>query len=90
MRACADVFFVISRFLITNLILADISRQQFSCLDFRERRVRRLYPLIIVVTAVTFAVGSYFLMPADLKFPGQSMVAVTTLTSNILFCWKSD
>lgn len=85
-----DVFFVISGFLITNLILADISRQQFRYLDFWERRVRRLFPPIIVVTAVTFAVGSYFLMPADLKYLGQSMVAVTTFTSNILFWLKSD
>lgn len=85
-----DVFFVISGFLITNLILADISRQQFSYLDFWERRTRRLFPPIIVVTAATFAVGSYFLMPTDLKYVGQSAVAVATFTSNILFWLKSD
>lgn len=85
-----DVFFVISGFLITNLILADISRQQFSYIDFWERRVRRLLPPIVVVTAVTFAVGWYFLMPADLKYLGQSMVAVATFSANFLFWLKSD
>ncbi len=52
-----DMFFVISGFLITRLIAARITGQSFSFLDFYRRRIRRIYPALILVLIFT-AIGS--------------------------------
>src|SRR6185369_17462837 len=52
-----DIFFVISGFLITRNIAGDLSAHSFSILAFYQRRIRRIFPALIVVLATTYLVG---------------------------------
>src|ERR1700692_3760984 len=52
-----DVFFVISGFLITGIILRELEAGRFSPLKFYARRIRRIFPALIVVLAVTYLIG---------------------------------
>jgi peptidoglycan/LPS O-acetylase OafA/YrhL len=80
-----DVFFVISGFLITSILHQEMGRGRFSFVRFYERRIRRLWPALVVVVAFT-VLGAYrLLLPTALKDFGQSLVAVTVFASNVLF-----
>jgi peptidoglycan/LPS O-acetylase OafA/YrhL len=82
-----DVFFVISGFLITALLLKRIEAAQLDLLEFWERRIRRLFPALAVMTLATLVGGWFLLLPADYKELGESVSAQTLLSSNIFF-WR--
>ena len=83
-----DVFFVISGFLITSLILKDIKSNQFSLLGFWERRARRIFPALYVVTITTIGLSYLFLLPKDFEILGGSVIGLSFFSSNIFF-WKN-
>jgi peptidoglycan/LPS O-acetylase OafA/YrhL len=70
-----DVFFVISGYLITRIILSDISAKALSLRGFYARRIRRIFPALIVVLAVTYALGWVILLPHQFSMLGQNMLA---------------
>ena len=79
-----DIFFVISGYLITGIIVSELDEQRFSILRFYERRTRRLLPALFVVMAACLIAG-WFLMSADAyQNLGQSIVATTLFSNNIL------
>ena len=80
-----DVFFVISGYLITTIILAEMQEGKFSLIQFYERRARRILPALFFVMAVCMPFAWMWLAPQDMKDFAQSLVAVTTFSSNILF-----
>ncbi len=80
-----DVFFVISGFLITSLIMTDLRAGTFSLIDFWERRCRRILPPLALVMAATAVAGWVFLLPADYARLGQQLAAQAVFASNILF-----
>lgn len=80
-----DVFFVISGFLITSLIVAEVREGRFSMLSFWARRARRLLPALFVLLAVTLTVGSAILLPGDYAELADSSVAASLFASNIHF-----
>jgi len=84
-----DVFFVISGFLITTIILAEKQAGTFSLMAFYERRARRILPALFVVMLVCLPFAWAWLMPRDMKGFSQSLVAVSGFASNILF-WKTS
>jgi len=84
-----DVFFVISGYLITTIIISDMAGGKFSIINFYERRARRILPALFFVMAACLPFAWLWLTPADLEDFGQSLVAVTTFSSNILFWWES-
>ncbi len=85
-----DIFFVISGYLITSIILSEIASDKFSLVNFYERRARRILPALSLVLITTVLLG-YILMPADLlKTFSQSLVSVTTFSSNIYFYLTND
>jgi peptidoglycan/LPS O-acetylase OafA/YrhL len=53
-----DVFFVISGFLITGIIARDLEQKRFSLLTFYARRIRRIFPALIVVLAAVLALDA--------------------------------
>ena len=59
-----DVFFVISGYLITSIILTE---KNFSLLNFYERRARRILPALFFVMLATLPVAWFYLMPSDTK-----------------------
>src|SRR5450755_3821651 len=80
-----DVFFVISGYLITTIILTERERGSFSLIRFYERRARRILPALFVVMAACLVAAWIVLVPGDLKKFGRSVVAVSVFASNILF-----
>lgn len=85
-----DVFFVISGYLITKIIITERKHDRFSLLSFYERRVRRLFPALFVVLATCMPFAWLFLLPSDLRDFSQSLVAVSIFASNVFFWIKSD
>ena len=59
-----DIFFVISGFLISGIIFSGLEQQRFSFRDFYARRIRRIFPALVVVLAAAYAAG-WFLLFAD-------------------------
>ena len=85
-----DVFFVISGYLITTIIISEMAEGKFSIINFYERRARRILPALFFVMAACLPFAWLWLTPADLRDFGESLVAVSTFSSNILFWWESD
>ena len=84
-----DVFFVISGFLITSLIVKDLEQDKFSLVNFWERRVRRIWPPLIVVVAATLVAGWFLLLPDDYTELGRSSVWQSLLGANVFF-WQES
>lgn len=82
-----DVFFVISGFLITGILLRDFENDQFSILRFYERRVRRIFPALFVVLAVFTPLVLWFYLPTDAESFGWSLLGATFFSSNFVF-WR--
>lgn len=80
-----DVFFVISGYLIANIVMAEMAGNRFSIIHFYERRARRILPALLLVVAVCIPVAYALLLPSELKEFGQSLLATMTFSSNILF-----
>ena len=58
-----DIFFVISGYLISNIIFSDLSLNKFSLSQFYQRRIKRIFPALYVMLAVTFPVSYLLLTP---------------------------
>jgi len=84
-----DIFFVISGYLITTIIITEIEKKTFSISNFYERRARRILPALFFVMFVTTLLSIYLLFPAYLKEYGQSLIYVSVFISNILF-WQQS
>jgi peptidoglycan/LPS O-acetylase OafA/YrhL len=84
-----DVFFVISGFLITTIIINELDQGKFSVVNFYERRARRILPALFFVILVTLPFAWMWLTPRDMKDFAQSLAAVATFSSNILFLLES-
>ena len=84
-----DVFFVISGFLITSILLREIGAGRFSLLRFYERRARRILPALTVVTLATVPFAWAWMQPSEFKDYGQALVGVAAFASNIVF-WKQS
>lgn len=80
-----DVFFVISGYLITTIILADLKQDKFRIVKFYERRARRILPALFFVVFCCVPFAYYTLLPNELVNFGRSLVAVPTFLSNVLF-----
>jgi peptidoglycan/LPS O-acetylase OafA/YrhL len=79
-----DVFFVISGFLITGIILEDLRRGRFSFRRFYARRFRRIFPALIVVLAACLVYGAFALAPDEFRELGKQAAAGAGFCSNIL------
>ena len=88
--AGVDIFFVISGYLITTIILAEKQAGAFTIVNFYERRARRILPALFVVMLTSLPFAWLWLLPADLKSFSQSLVAVSVFGSNILFWLTSN
>jgi hypothetical protein len=81
-----DVFFVISGFLITTILVSELAAEgRLSFARFYERRIRRIFPALFAMIAVTAPVAAVVLLPSDLARFGASVAATTAFASNVLF-----
>jgi peptidoglycan/LPS O-acetylase OafA/YrhL len=79
-----DVFFVISGFLISSIIIKNLEGGRFSYADFYTRRIKRIFPALILVLTASL-VGGWFDMPADYKAMGKHVMAGAGFVSNFAF-----
>ena len=80
-----DVFFVISGYLITQIVIADAEAARFSVAGFYERRARRILPALFTVVAACVMAGIFLMAPSQLKGLAESVAAVALSASNFLF-----
>jgi len=84
-----DVFFVISGYLITSIILAELKKDNFSLKRFYERRARRILPALSVVLLATSILTFIFMPPELMKSYSNSLMSVVTFSSNFHFYMSS-
>ncbi|MBN9418245.1 hypothetical protein ABS71_14355 [bacterium SCN 62-11] len=80
-----DVFFVISGYLVSQLILRDLDRGEFSLATFFARRIRRLLPCLLVVCLVTTGLGWFFMLPVDFQHLGTILMSQPFLAANLVY-----
>jgi len=84
-----DVFFVISGFLIGNIILSEIEKKQFLFIKFYLKRLRRLLPSLIFTLFFTILISYIFLLPEDYELFNNSIPYTLFFIGNIFF-WKTN
>lgn len=82
-----DIFFVISGFLITGILMREHEAGAFSILRFYERRARRILPALFTVIAVTSILAVFLMLPYELRDFAKSVISVVAFVSNIFF-WR--
>jgi peptidoglycan/LPS O-acetylase OafA/YrhL len=85
-----DVFFVLSGFLISQIIAEDLRGGNFSIVNFYERRVRRIVPALVFVCAVCTAAAIALLFPDELKTYAASLLAAVFSVSNVWFAHQTS
>ncbi|HUJ53935.1 MAG TPA: acyltransferase family protein [Steroidobacteraceae bacterium] len=80
-----DVFFVISGYLITQLVLAGLESGTFTLTGFYARRVRRIVPALLLVLAGCFVCGWFVLLPDEFRWLGKSIAWCTPFLANVFF-----
>lgn len=84
-----DIFFVISGYLITSILIKDLDNNNFSFVSFYERRARRILPAVFIVTFTCIPVAVLLMHPSQLKSFSEALIAISLFSSNILF-WKKE
>jgi peptidoglycan/LPS O-acetylase OafA/YrhL len=84
-----DVFFVISGYLISSVILSEIAASRFSLASFYERRIRRIVPALLVMLLATSVLAYRYLLPVELEDFAKSLVAAIFSQSNFYF-WNQS
>ena len=85
-----DVFFVISGFLITSIVVQDLREDSFSIRKFYERRVRRIIPALFCVSALCLVPAWLWMFPDEFTAFGKSLVGVATFSGNIVFWLQTN
>jgi peptidoglycan/LPS O-acetylase OafA/YrhL len=80
-----DVFFVISGYLITTIILGELEAGKFSITSFYERRARRILPVLFFVMAICLPAAWYLLLPSQMTSFAKSLVSISGFISNVFF-----
>jgi peptidoglycan/LPS O-acetylase OafA/YrhL len=84
-----DVFFVISGFLITDIIARELGEKRFSLPGFYARRIRRIFPALIVVLAAVLVLGWLWMLPAAYAQLGSDVFASAAFSANIALLLQS-
>jgi peptidoglycan/LPS O-acetylase OafA/YrhL len=85
-----DIFFVISGYLITGLIVSDIEEKKFSVSSFYLKRAKRLLPALLLVILACVPFAWFWMFSDQYKDFSQSIIASSTFGSNILFWLESQ
>lgn len=83
-----DVFFVLSGYLISSIILSGLEKGNFSFADFYVRRVKRIFPALIAVLVTTLVIGWGLLIPNEFKQLGKHALAGSAFVSNFAFWFE--
>ncbi|RQM29922.1 hypothetical protein B5M09_012346 [Aphanomyces astaci] len=78
-----DVFFVISGYLISSILFKECTKGTFTYGSFYSRRIRRIYPTLLLVLSLTFWLGCLYLLSAKLQALATTMLAGTMFSANL-------
>ncbi len=84
-----DIFFVISGYLISGIVMQQLQSERFSIRTFYAHRIRRIFPALILVLLSTFALGWMFAMPKDLQLIGKHMATGAGFAQNFALLQES-
>ena len=84
-----DIFFVISGYLISTIILENLERNRFSFIEFYSRRIKRIFPSLLVVLVFCFTIGWFTLFADEFKQLGKHIAGGAGFISNFLF-WNES
>lgn len=84
-----DIFFVISGYLITKILINDINNGTYSLLTFYERRIRRIIPALTCVILFVLIASPFFLAPDNYSFLPKEIIGTLLFASNIVSFLKS-
>jgi peptidoglycan/LPS O-acetylase OafA/YrhL len=85
-----DIFFVISGFLITSIIVRELAEGRFRLVNFYRRRVVRIFPALFAMCAIVLVFGGWRLLPGEFARLADSTMAALAFASNIHFWLVSD
>ena len=85
-----DVFFVISGFLITSILLREYKHKSFSLLKFYQRRIARLFPAFFTVALATLLGACFIYSAQDLASCGANLVSATLSVANLKYMWQGN
>ena len=88
--AGVDVFFVISGYLMTKIVINSISTGNFSFRDYLFKRVKRILPVLLFVTFSVSFICFFFYLPVDYKVTQMNALASIAFLSNILYWQNAD
>jgi peptidoglycan/LPS O-acetylase OafA/YrhL len=84
-----DIFFVISGFLISTIIFSNLESDNFSFVEFYSRRIKRIFPALLIVLIACFAVGWFVLLADEYKQLGKHIAGGAGFVSNFMF-WQES
>ncbi len=84
-----DIFFVISGYLISSIIFKSLDKGCFSFVEFYVRRIRRIFPALIIMMLACFIAGWFLLMAVEFKFIGKHIAAGIAFIQNIILFQES-
>lgn len=82
-----DIFFVISGYLISGIILKNLNSGTFSLIEFYKRRIKRIFPALILIFIFCFIMATLALFPSEIKQIGKHIAAGSGFISNIIL-WE--
>lgn len=85
-----DIFFVISGYLITSILLRDIERDSFSLGKFYQRRIARLFPAFFTAALFTLIGACYIYTSQDLASCGANLTSATLSVANLKYMWQGN
>jgi peptidoglycan/LPS O-acetylase OafA/YrhL len=84
-----DIFFVISGYLITSIIFENLKNERFSFIEFYSRRIRRIFPALLLVLIACYVFGWFVLLAAEYAQLGKHIEAASWFVSNFAL-WKES
>lgn len=84
-----DIFFVISGFLISTIIFSNLENASFSLVEFYRRRIKRIFPALLLILITTYILGWFVLLADEYKQIGKHIVGGTTFLSNFML-WNES
>jgi peptidoglycan/LPS O-acetylase OafA/YrhL len=85
-----DIFFVVSGFLISTILFGSLEKDSFSFVEFYSRRIRRIFPGLIVVLIAAFTAGWFLLLADEYKQFGSHLAGGAGFISNLILWNESD
>jgi peptidoglycan/LPS O-acetylase OafA/YrhL len=79
-----DIFFVISGFLISSILFTHLENNHFSFIEFYARRIKRIFPALILMLVTSFIIGWFILLPDEYKQLGKHIAGASLFVSNFL------